>query len=63
MGIAAHRFDNEKRRRPDTHARQAMLTPEYILGPVRSLLGGIGIDVTPVGSLGVVMTTTGGSRG
>lgn len=41
---AAHRFDNEKRRRPDHHARQAMLTPAYVLDPVRELLGGIGLD-------------------
>ena len=41
---AAHRFDNAKRRRPDTHARQAMLTPGYVLEPVRKLLGGIGLD-------------------
>jgi hypothetical protein len=44
MGIAKHRFDNEKRRRPDHHARQAMLTPGYVLEPVRELLGGIGLD-------------------
>ena len=44
MSIAAHRFDNAKRRRPDTHARQAMLTPEYVLGPVRDLLDGIALD-------------------
>lgn len=44
MGIAAHRFDNEKRRRPDHHARQAMLTPGYVLEPVRDLLGGIDLD-------------------
>lgn len=44
MAIAAHRFDNEKRRRPDAHARQAMLTPDYVLKPVRDLLGGIGLD-------------------
>ena len=43
-GVAAHRFDNGKRRRPDHHARQAMLTPEYVLEPVRGLLGGIGLD-------------------
>lgn len=41
---ASHRFDNEKRRRPDHHARQAMLTPPYVLEPVRALLGGIGLD-------------------
>ena len=44
MGIAAHRFDNAKRRRPDSHARQAMLTPAYVLEPVRALLGGIDLD-------------------
>lgn len=44
MSIAASRFDNEKRRRPEHHARQAMLTPGYILEPVRRLLGGIELD-------------------
>ena len=44
MTVAAHRFDNEKRRRPDSHARQAMLTPDYVLAPVRALLGAIGLD-------------------
>jgi len=44
MGIAEHRFDNNKRRRPDHHKRQAMLTPGYVLEPVRELLGGIGLD-------------------
>lgn len=43
-GIAGHRFDNAKRRRPDHHARQAMLTPRYVLDPVSELLGGIGLD-------------------
>lgn len=42
--IAAHRFDNAKRRRPEHHARQAMLTPAYVLEPIRALLGGIGLD-------------------
>lgn len=41
---ASDRFDNEKRRRPDGHARQAMLTPAYVLEPVRGLLGGIDLD-------------------
>jgi hypothetical protein len=41
---ASHRFDNAKRRRPDSHARQAMLTPGYVLEPIRELLGGIGLD-------------------
>jgi hypothetical protein len=44
MSVAIHRFDNEKRRRPEHHARQAMLTPPYILEPVRRLLGGIELD-------------------
>lgn len=44
MGIAEHRFDNAKRRRPDHHARQAMLTPAYVLEPIRQMLGGIGLD-------------------
>jgi hypothetical protein len=44
MADAAHRFDNAKRRRPDSHARQAMLTPAYILEPIRALLGGIHLD-------------------
>lgn len=41
---AAHRFDNAKRRRPEHHARQAMLTPSYALEPIRLVLGGIGLD-------------------
>lgn len=44
MPEASHRFDNAKRRRPDSHHRQAMLTPDYVLEPVRRLLGGIGLD-------------------
>ncbi len=42
--VASHRFDNAKRRRPAEHARQAMLTPAYILEPLRTLMGGIDID-------------------
>lgn len=42
---AVHRFDNAKRRRPESHVRQAMLTPEYVLSPVRAAFGGtIGLD-------------------
>lgn len=41
---ASHRFDNAKRRRPEHHARQALLTPAYVLDPIRELLGGIGLD-------------------
>lgn len=44
MSNAAHRFDNDKRRRPDHHARQAMLTPSYLLEPLRELMGGFGLD-------------------
>lgn len=44
MTLAAYRFDNALRRRPEHHARQAMLTPAYVLDPVRVLLGGIGLD-------------------
>jgi hypothetical protein len=45
MSIAVHRFDNEKRRRPEHHDRQAMLTPAYVLEPIRKLLGrSIGLD-------------------
>ena len=42
--VASHHFDNAKRRRPDSHARNAMLTPGYVLEPIRELLGGIGLD-------------------
>lgn len=44
MSIAKYRFDNAKRRRPDDHARQAMLTPAYVLDPIKKLLGGIALD-------------------
>src|SRR5262245_37563148 len=44
MGIASHRFDNDKRRRSEDHDRQAWLTPDYVLGPIKALLGGIGLD-------------------
>jgi hypothetical protein len=44
MIMAAHRFDNAKRRRPEHHIRQAMLTPHYVLEPIRDLLNGIGLD-------------------
>lgn len=42
--LAAHRFDNAKRRRPEDHDRQAWLTPDYVLVPIKTLLGGIGLD-------------------
>jgi len=42
---ARHRFDNGKRRRPEAHSRQRMLTPGYVLEPIRTLFGGsIGLD-------------------
>lgn len=44
MSVAEHRFDNAKRRRPDSHARQAMLTPSYVLEAVRGVLGCIELD-------------------
>ncbi|QGZ42703.1 DNA N-6-adenine-methyltransferase Dam [Pseudoduganella flava] len=44
MTNAIHRFDNAKRRRSDEHARQAMLTPSYLLEPVRALMGGFDLD-------------------
>jgi hypothetical protein len=42
--LASYCFDNAKRRRPESHLRQRMLTPAYILKPIRSLLGGIALD-------------------
>ena len=44
MSIAAHRFDNDLRRRPEGHPQQTQLTPPYVLEPVRDLLGGIDLD-------------------
>jgi len=44
MSDAKHRFDNAKRRRSGEHDRQRMLTPAYVLEPIRELLGGIGLD-------------------
>jgi hypothetical protein len=44
MVNAAHRFDNSKRRRAGDHDRQRMLTPAYVLEPIRALLGGIDVD-------------------
>lgn len=45
MSIAAHRFHNELRRRPESALEHIHLTPDYGLGPVRRLLGGvIGLD-------------------
>jgi len=44
MSDARYRFDNAKRRRACDHDRQRQLTPAYVLEPIRSLLGGIGLD-------------------
>ena len=44
MSDASHRFDNAKRRRPGDHDRQRMLTPDYVLEPIRQLLCGIDLD-------------------
>jgi DNA N-6-adenine-methyltransferase (Dam) len=43
--LADFRFNNSLRRRPEHHARQAMLTPPYVLRAIRALFGrGIGLD-------------------
>jgi len=45
MSNAESRFNNDLRYRTDWHPNQVALTPEYILGPVKLVLGGrIGID-------------------
>ena len=44
MPNAKHRFDNSKKRREDDHTRQRMLTPSYVLEPIRDLLSGIDLD-------------------
>lgn len=44
MAVAAHRFDNAKRRRAEHHPNQRQLTPAYVLEPIRALLGGIALD-------------------
>jgi hypothetical protein len=44
MAVAEHRFDNAKRRRAALHPAQRQLTPEYLLAPLRELLGGIELD-------------------
>lgn len=41
---AAHRFSNALRYRDESDPRQVQLTPDYILEPVRRLLGGIDLD-------------------
>ena len=44
MSVAAFRFDNNKRRRAEGHDRQRMLTPAYVLEPLRQVLGSIELD-------------------
>lgn len=44
MTTAAHRFDNALRYRDESDPRQVALTPDYILAPVRALMGGIDLD-------------------
>lgn len=41
---ARHRFNNDLRYRDDSHEMQRQLTPDYILEPVRAVLGGIDLD-------------------
>lgn len=41
---AAFRFNNDLRYRAEDHENQTQLTPGYVLGPVRSALGGIELD-------------------
>jgi hypothetical protein len=38
--IADFHFDNALRRRPEHHVQQRLLTPSYVLEPIRALLGG-----------------------
>lgn len=43
--VAAARFNNALRYRAGNHPSQTALTPDYVLGPVRAMLGGtIGLD-------------------
>lgn len=45
QSMAVRYFNNDLRRRPDTHDGQLHLTPGYVLEPVRWLFGGrIGLD-------------------
>ena len=44
MPNASHRLENNKKRRSDGHNRQRMLTPSYVLEPIRELLGEIDLD-------------------
>jgi len=41
---AAHRFNNDLRYSDGTDDRHRQLTPEYVLEPVRAVLGGIDLD-------------------
>lgn len=47
MSVAAFRFDNAKRRRPEDHDRQVMLTPRYILDPLRKTFECREIELDP----------------
>src|ERR1700690_3726273 len=44
MAEASHRFDKAKRYCGGKHDPQRMLTPAYVLDPIRDLPGGIGLD-------------------
>lgn len=46
MSPAVHYFDNAKRRRPESHVRQAMRTPRDLVEAVRELFGGA-IELDP----------------
>lgn len=46
MSLAAHRFSNDLRYRAEDHPNQTQITPEYVLEPVRTALGGR-IDLDP----------------
>lgn len=44
MNNASHRFNNLTRYRDGNHGRQRMLTPEYVLRQIQTILGGIDLD-------------------
>lgn len=44
MSVAAHRFSNSLRRRPEGDDAQVHLTPSYVLDPLREAMIGIGLD-------------------
>ena len=43
---ATHRFNNDLRYRSEDHPNQTQLTPDYVLTPVRTALGGV-IELDP----------------